>query len=100
MRRRYRRRRDALLAAVASELPGAAVEGIAAGLHAVVRLPDGSDERATVLAARERGIALDGLAAFRVAGAPGPAALVLGYANLSEDAIARAVAELARALRA
>ncbi len=40
-RRRYRARRDALVDAVAAELPGARVEGIAAGLHAVVRLPAG-----------------------------------------------------------
>ena len=98
-RRRYRHRRDALLAAVESRLAGSEVEGIAAGLHAVVRLPHGSDERATVLAARERGIALDGLAAFRHKQAGGPASLVLGYANLPEAAITRAIAELARALR-
>ena len=96
MRRRYRSRRDVLLAAVQAHLPGAEVEGIAAGLHAVVRLPRGCDERATVAAARERGIAVEGLAEFRrTRAAPAPAALVLGYANLPEDAITRAVAELA-----
>jgi len=98
-RRRYRRRRDALLSAVESHLTGSEVEGIAAGLHAVVRLPPGCDERATVLAARERGIAIDGLAAFRRTEARGPAGLVLGYANLPEAAIARAIAELAHVLR-
>jgi GntR family transcriptional regulator/MocR family aminotransferase len=98
-RRRYRARRDALVAAVASELPGGAVEGIAAGLHAVVRLPAGCDEAATVAAAAERGIALDGLASFFAAGRSPHPALVLGYANLSEPAIARGIAELGRALR-
>jgi len=105
-RRRYRARRDALVDAVAAELPGARVEGIAAGLHAVVRLPEGADEAATVRAAAERGVALDGLAAFRRAAPPsaagagqGRAALVLGYGNLTEQAITRGIAELARAMR-
>jgi GntR family transcriptional regulator / MocR family aminotransferase len=95
-RRRYRRRRDALLAAVAAELSGSEIAGIAAGLHAVVRLPAGCDEAATVANARALGIALDGLADFRLT--PGPPALVLGYANVPEPSIARGVAELARAL--
>jgi GntR family transcriptional regulator/MocR family aminotransferase len=97
-RRAYRSRRDALLAAVAANLAGAEVEGIAAGLHAVVRLPAGADERATVLAARGRGIAVEGLGEFRHSPAAAPAALVLGYANLPEPAIARAIRELARML--
>jgi GntR family transcriptional regulator/MocR family aminotransferase len=99
MRRRYRARRDALVAAIASALPGAHVEGIAAGLHALVRLPPGADEAATVRAAGERGIALDGLASFRRGGPPAPPSLVLGYGNLAEPAIARGIAELALALR-
>jgi GntR family transcriptional regulator/MocR family aminotransferase len=84
---------------VAAELAGADVEGIAAGLHAVVRLPPGSDERATILAARRGGVAVEGLSEFRHTALAAPAALVLGYANLPEPAIARAIAELARALR-
>ncbi len=105
MRRRYRSRRDALVAAIASALPGARVEGIAAGLHALIRLPAGADEDATVHAAGERGIALDGLAGFAFDGAaggtrqPSPPSLVIGYGNLAEPAIARGIAELARALR-
>jgi GntR family transcriptional regulator/MocR family aminotransferase len=98
-RRRYRARRDALVAAVASELPGGAVEGIAAGLHAVVRLPAGCDEEATVAAAADRGIALDGLASFFARGRSPHPAVVLGYANLPEPAIARGISELAGALR-
>ena len=99
MRRRYRGRRDALVAAVAASLPGAVVEGIAAGLHAVVRLPAGTDEAATVAAAAQRSIALDGLAGFFASGTSPHPALVLGYGNLAEPAIARGIAELAGALR-
>ncbi len=98
-RRRYRSRRDALVAAVAAELAGASVDGIAAGLHAVLRLPCGADEAATVAAAAERGVALDGLAAFCRSPVARPPALVLGYASMPEPAIARGIAELAAALR-
>src|SRR5207247_147126 len=41
--RRNRARRDALLKAVGRHLPGARVEGLAAGLHAIVRLPEPGD---------------------------------------------------------
>jgi GntR family transcriptional regulator/MocR family aminotransferase len=98
-RRRYRARRDALVGAVAGSLPGASVEGIAAGLHAVVRLPDGSDEGATVLAAAARGIALEGLGSFHRAGTSAHPSLVLGYANLPEPAIVRGITELAAVMR-
>ncbi len=64
MRQRYRRRRDRLVAALAAHAPHVEVTGVAAGLHAVLRLPPGT-ERSAVKAAAWRGIALDGLAEFR-----------------------------------
>ncbi|QHA04039.1 aminotransferase class I/II-fold pyridoxal phosphate-dependent enzyme [Streptomyces broussonetiae] len=64
MRQRYRRRRDRLVAALAAHAPHVEVTGLAAGLHAVLRLPPGT-EWSTVKAAAWQGIALDGLAAFR-----------------------------------
>ncbi|MET9931027.1 PLP-dependent aminotransferase family protein [Streptomyces sp. NPDC006324] len=42
-RLRYRRRRDALVAALAERAPGVRVSGIAAGLHAVLELPPGTE---------------------------------------------------------
>jgi GntR family transcriptional regulator/MocR family aminotransferase len=93
-RLRYRRRRDALLAAVAEQLPGVGVRGAAAGLFAVLLLPAGADEDAVVAAAAERGVVLEGL------GAEGRAGLVAGYANLPETAAATAVAVLADAIAA
>ena len=51
MRRRYRDRRDAIVAALAEHLPEARVEGIAAGLHVVAHLPAGTDETRLVAAA-------------------------------------------------
>jgi GntR family transcriptional regulator / MocR family aminotransferase len=91
-RRLYRRRRERVLRALESELPGVAVEGAAAGLHVVVRLPAGSDEAAAVAAARRHGVHVEGLGG-------GEPALMLGYGRLAEDAVDEAVAALAAALR-
>jgi GntR family transcriptional regulator / MocR family aminotransferase len=92
-RHRYRKRRDALLAAIARQLPGLEVRGAAAGLFAVLALPEGTDERAVVAAALTHGVALEPL------GAAGRAGLVAGYANLPEAGAAAAVAALAQAIQ-
>src|SRR5205085_7684506 len=47
-RRRHRLRRDALVAAVERHLPGARVTGLAAGLHATVRLAEEGDATSLV----------------------------------------------------
>jgi len=95
-RRRYRARRDALLAALGRHLPQARVEGVAAGLHAVVLLPEGTDENALVAAANARGIEVHGLGLQRFEPDSGPPGLILGYAAMPEPAIAAAVVELAQ----
>ncbi|MET7901753.1 PLP-dependent aminotransferase family protein [Streptomyces sp. NPDC005355] len=64
MRMRYRRRRDQLVAALAERAPGVRVTGIAAGLHAVLELPPGT-ERSVVQGAAWQGLAVDGLTRFR-----------------------------------
>jgi DNA-binding transcriptional MocR family regulator len=97
MRRQYRVRRDALVSALRTLLPAVRVHGVSAGLHVYVELPAGCDESATVLAAAERGVAVAGVASMRVQ-APGPPALVLGYARLPERRAAEAVSRLADAL--
>jgi GntR family transcriptional regulator/MocR family aminotransferase len=95
MRPRYRARRDALVAALARELPDWRIgEGVAAGLHVVALLPEEVDETAFLTTAEAHGMRLHGLSWFRVsAGSPG---LVLGFGGASEPAIARAVAQLAQ----
>jgi GntR family transcriptional regulator/MocR family aminotransferase len=97
-RREYRGRRAALLAALGEHLPGAEVIGVAAGLHALVLLPEGTDEEALLQRAAEEGVAVQGLGSLRVTsqGRPG---LVLGYAHLPPPAIARAVAVLGATAR-
>ncbi|WP_328763416.1 MULTISPECIES: PLP-dependent aminotransferase family protein [unclassified Streptomyces] len=77
MRLRYRRRRDELVAAVAGRV---AVSGIAAGLHAVLDLPAGT--QASVLrAAAWQDLDLETLARYThpEAGLPPREALVVGY---------------------
>jgi GntR family transcriptional regulator / MocR family aminotransferase len=81
----YRRRRDVLVGALA----GLDVEGVAAGLHVLVRLPGGVTEADVLNAAAAGGIAVDALGPH-VALPPRPPALLLGYTRLGEAALARA----------
>jgi GntR family transcriptional regulator/MocR family aminotransferase len=98
MRPRYRARRDALVAALARELPAWRLGGgVAAGLHVVALLPKAVDEAAFLAAAAAHGMRLHGLSWFRVA--PGPPGLVLGFGSASEPAIVRAVTQLAGVAR-
>ncbi|MEE1752481.1 MocR-like pyridoxine biosynthesis transcription factor PdxR [Streptomyces sp. SP18CS02] len=99
MRQRYRRRRDRLVAMVTERAPHIVPTGIAAGLHAVLRLPAGT-ERSTVKAASWLGIALDGLAAFRHPRATMPATdgLVVGYATPPDHAYEAALEALRQVL--
>ncbi|MEV2195385.1 PLP-dependent aminotransferase family protein [Streptomyces phaeochromogenes] len=104
MRQRYRRRRDRLVDALAVHAPHVEVTGIAAGLHAVLRLPPGSEQSA-VKAAVWQGLALDGLAEFRhpefrhpEAAMSAPDGLVVGYATPSEHAYGAALEALCAAL--
>ena len=98
-RRVYRRRRDALVGALARELPDASVTGVAAGLHALVMLEPRASEERVLAEARSRGVALHGLGEMRLE-TTGPPGLVVGYAHLSEPAIDRAVTVLGEAVRA
>ncbi|MFI8234228.1 PLP-dependent aminotransferase family protein [Streptomyces sp. NPDC085900] len=99
MRQRYRSRRDRLVAALAAQAPHVEVTGVAAGLHAVLRLPPGT-ERSAVKAAAWQGVALDGLAGFRHPETDMEAAdgLVVGYATPAEHAYETALEALCRGL--
>ncbi|MFJ6983592.1 MULTISPECIES: PLP-dependent aminotransferase family protein [unclassified Streptomyces] len=92
MRQRYRARRDRLVEALAARAPDVEVTGVAAGLHAVLRLPPGT-ERPTVEAAVRRGLALEGLAGFRHPDTDMPPrdGLVVGYATPAEHAYGAAL---------
>ncbi|MEV8531281.1 PLP-dependent aminotransferase family protein [Streptomyces sp. NPDC051211] len=99
MRQRYRERRDRLVAALAAGAPAVRVTGIAAGLHAVLELPDGT-EAAALAAARSAGLALDGLSGYRHPRCPDPPreGLVVGYAAAPDRAFDRALDALVGAV--
>jgi len=97
-RRRYRIRRDALVAAVETHLPGARVTGLAAGLHAIVRLGRPVDALALMQTAARRSVGVYPLGYSYVQPRPHDDGLVLGYANLAEPAIEEGIRRLALAL--
>jgi GntR family transcriptional regulator / MocR family aminotransferase len=105
MRGIYRQRRDLLAAALAAAAPGLRVTGIAAGGHALVRLPpDGPGEHEIITKAALAGIALDGLGGYRACHqAPEPGehqpALVIGYGSPPGRSYRAAVAALGGFLR-
>ncbi|MEU6087542.1 PLP-dependent aminotransferase family protein [Streptomyces sp. NPDC047085] len=98
-RLRYRRRRDALTTAVADHAPEVRVSGIAAGLHAVLSLPPGTEQSITQAAAWQ-GLALHGLSSYRheSAVAEHTDALVVGYGTPPDSAWAGALEALCRVL--
>jgi GntR family transcriptional regulator/MocR family aminotransferase len=97
-RRRYRARRDALVAAVSEHLPGARVTGLAAGLHALVRLGRPFEPVALLRAARRESLGVYPLGLSYIEPRRLDDGLVLGYANLAEPAIDEGIRRLARAL--
>jgi GntR family transcriptional regulator/MocR family aminotransferase len=99
MRLRYRARRDALIDALAAELPEAEVQGISAGLHVTVVLGPDDDERAILEEARRRGIALEVLGQHRLVPRAASATLLLGYARMPEPTMREGVRELRDAIR-
>ncbi|WP_440105772.1 MocR-like pyridoxine biosynthesis transcription factor PdxR [Streptosporangium sp. H16] len=102
MRTRYAARREALVDALGRYAPEVEVHGLAAGFHAVAQLPPGTDERAVVEAARRRSVALYGISGYLLdppERRASPARLVLGFGNLTPDAISDGIAAVADLLR-
>jgi GntR family transcriptional regulator/MocR family aminotransferase len=94
MRPVYRRRRDALLAALSRQLPWLEPAGVSAGLHLVTWLPPGLDEATVVEEAARAGVGIEGVTPYRISHL-GPSGLIFGYATVSEQAIAEGVDILA-----
>ena len=98
VRARHRARRDALLDSLASALPGASVQGVAAGLHLLVTLPDESvDDAALADELRDAGVLVHPLSWHRRL--PGPPGLVIGYAAHPPDRLRAAAATIRRVAR-
>jgi GntR family transcriptional regulator/MocR family aminotransferase len=99
MRGRYRRRRDALVDALAGFDVG--ISGLAAGVNVLLTLPEGS-EHEVLRRAGEAGIALQGLSRMRhpLAEIPDRDGIVVGFAAAAEHAFGRAVEALLAVLSA
>ena len=98
MRRRYRLRRDQLVATLAEHSPATRLTGVAAGLHVLAELPAG-DASAASRGSAWQGLALHGLADYRhPESAPGRDALVIGYATPGPSAWNGALHALAQVL--
>ncbi|MFF3907806.1 aminotransferase class I/II-fold pyridoxal phosphate-dependent enzyme [Streptomyces sp. NPDC001848] len=98
-RRRYRDRRDALVAALAQHAPAVRVIGTAAGLHTVLGLPPGTEQRVLQSATRQ-GLKVAGLSRYRHERSPNAMAdaLVVGYGVPSDAAWPQALSALVRIL--
>ena len=94
----YRLRRDALARAIAEHLPRARISATSGGLHLVAWLWGDLDDVEVAARARASGIAVDALHGHCALCQHRPPALLLGYAALREDTLARAVAELAKVI--
>ncbi|MFI6487553.1 PLP-dependent aminotransferase family protein [Streptomyces sp. NPDC050564] len=102
LRRRHRRRRDAMITAIRDHLPDAVVHGAAAGLHLLITFEGGrgptwtdTDLAAACLA---RGVKTHPLSWHRHRPG-GPPGLLLGYAASPATAIAEGVTAIGEALR-
>jgi GntR family transcriptional regulator/MocR family aminotransferase len=104
IRGEYHRRRDMLVTAIEQQVPTVSVEGVDAGLKALLRLPPGSDERTVVDQLTERSVAVAPLSAFQIDGSVSPAgpAIVVNYSrpygHLYRAALDRLVTGLAAIL--
>ncbi|HUG85362.1 MAG TPA: PLP-dependent aminotransferase family protein [Euzebya sp.] len=97
VRRRYRERRDALVGALADAGLDARLEGVAAGMQAVLRLADGVDDAAVVAALAARGVEVVALSRYAIRS---PArGLVIGFGQPTPATLRTAAGVIADVLR-
>jgi GntR family transcriptional regulator/MocR family aminotransferase len=97
LRRRHRRRRDAMIEAIGTHLPQARVHGAAAGLHLMITFDASFADTDLAAAALARGVKTQPLSwHYQRPNKPG---LVLGYAAACPADAAQAVAVIAQAVR-
>lgn len=98
LRRRHRRRRDAMIAAIGEHLPDAHVHGAAAGLHLMITFDAAIPDTELAAAALERGVKAQPLSwhCQQPGNAPG---LVLGYAAATASDAAEGIAIIGGILR-
>lgn len=93
VRRRHRRRRDALAAAITTYLPTATIHGAAAGLHLTVTFDDDLDDAELAATALRNGVKTHPLSWH--CQLPHPPGLVLGYAARTPTELTEAIATIA-----
>ena len=96
LRRHYRKRRDTIIEALRREFPDAGVEGFAAGLHLLLRLPDHVDEDRFVAAAQARGVAVLGTSQM-YGTQPAQPGVVVQYGRVSPTMLEEAARRLGAA---
>lgn len=100
MRRLYRERREALVAALADQVgPDWEIGLQESGMHLLARLPPGTDDVALAGKVAAAGLGPVALSPWAIKARYGPG-LLLGFANIPAAHAGRAAAQLARALRA
>jgi len=97
LRKRHRRRRDAMIAAIGTHLSGAVVHGAAAGLHLMITFDADFADVDLAAAALEQGVKTQPLSWHtQLRRPPG---LVLGYAASTPTIIEEGLSGIAKALR-
>lgn len=99
MRAIYKNRHDVLLEALRAFRKICKVSGEHAGVHILLTFTNGMSEQEAIRSAAEQSIAVYGLSQYFVGEAKPPeaATVILGYANMSEDAIKDAMQRLKKA---
>ncbi|GLZ11886.1 GntR family transcriptional regulator [Actinomadura sp. NBRC 104425] len=97
LRRRHRKRRDAMIRAIGAHLPDASVHGAAAGLHLTMTFDGGFSDVALAAAALARGVKTQPLSWH--AQRPHRPGLVLGHAASTPTDIAEGIAVIGEELR-
>ncbi|MBA2946052.1 MocR-like pyridoxine biosynthesis transcription factor PdxR [Streptomyces himalayensis] len=97
LRKRHRRRRDAMIDAIGRHLPRAVVHGAAAGLHLTVTFDAEFDDTDLATASLARGVKVQPLSWHTQL--PHPPGLVLGYAATTTTLIGGGVAAIGDGLR-
>lgn len=88
----YKSRHDTLLSALKGIEPIARISGENAGVHLLLTFQDGVREEELISRAGKEGIRVYGLSEYYVAPEPdSPATILLGYANMQEENIRKAV---------
>ena len=90
MRAVYKNRHDVLLEGL-KEIPGIEISGENAGVHLLVCFRNGRTEGEACALAKKAGIQVYGLSGYYVREKEETHTVILGYANLKEEAIREAV---------